>query len=318
MARIINPFEQFFDSNGEPLVNGLLDFFQSGSSTIRKDTFADAGETIANANPVVLNGDGRAPNVFGSGTYRVIVRDSSGSQIQQRDPVGGSQTSLFGSDWVSTIIYSISDVVRDEDIYWTSVVNDNIGNKPSEDNGTNWVEAFNTIPDIESGTSMFFAQTNAPVGWTKSTDHDNKAIRIVSGAASVGGSVGFTAAFSSQSVTGTTGNTAPAISVTVNNHTLTSSQSGLVSHDHISGVGQFTGFSNFYGTATPGGTVDRPTGQVNDSVQSPRTENISGASASAGHNHTASASGTNHSHTFSGNNIDLDVLYVDSIIAVRD
>jgi microcystin-dependent protein len=44
---------------------------------------------------------------------------------------------------------------------------------------------------------MLFVQTAAPTGWTKSTTHDNKALRIVSGTASTGGSVAFTTAFAS-------------------------------------------------------------------------------------------------------------------------
>jgi hypothetical protein len=34
---------------------------------------------------------------------------------------------------------------------------------------------------------MIFRQTSAPTGWTKKTDHDNKALRVVSGAVSSGG-----------------------------------------------------------------------------------------------------------------------------------
>jgi hypothetical protein len=39
----------------------------------------------------------------------------------------------------------------------------------------------------ESGTIMLFQQTNAPTGWTKLTTHNDKALRVVSGAASSGG-----------------------------------------------------------------------------------------------------------------------------------
>jgi len=54
---------------------------------------------------------------------------------------------------------------------------------------------------IPSGTVMLFAQTNAPVGWTKITTHDNKALRVVSGAASSGGTTTFTSAFNSSFTT---------------------------------------------------------------------------------------------------------------------
>jgi hypothetical protein len=46
---------------------------------------------------------------------------------------------------------------------------------------------------VPAGTAMLFQQTSAPTGWTKSTTHDNKALRVVSGGAGSGGSSAFTA-----------------------------------------------------------------------------------------------------------------------------
>jgi hypothetical protein len=43
------------------------------------------------------------------------------------------------------------------------------------------------------GTVMLFVQTAAPTGWTKGTTHDNKALRIVSGTVTTGGTQNFTA-----------------------------------------------------------------------------------------------------------------------------
>jgi len=67
-------------------------------------------------------------------------------------------------------------------------------------NGTAW----SSVCIFASGTAMLFAQTSAPAGWTKSTTHDNKALRVVSGTAGSGGSVNFTTAFGSQNVGATT------------------------------------------------------------------------------------------------------------------
>ena len=89
MARIIPAFFQFFDDNGDPLVDGFLKFVESGTNNTDKDTFADINETIANANPVPLDAAGRCPNVFGSGAYNVISYTSAMVQIQQFDPVSG-------------------------------------------------------------------------------------------------------------------------------------------------------------------------------------------------------------------------------------
>ena len=51
-----------------------------------------------------------------------------------------------------------------------------------------------------SGTVMLFVQSTAPTGWTKSTAHNDKALRVVSGSVSSGGSVAFSSAFASQTV----------------------------------------------------------------------------------------------------------------------
>ena len=69
-------------------------------------------------------------------------------------------------------------------------------------NGTTWTSA--AAAAFDSGTVMLFAQTSAPSGWTKNTSTgNNHALRIVTGSASSGGSVDFSTAFASQSVTGT-------------------------------------------------------------------------------------------------------------------
>lgn len=137
-ATIDNYFLYNFPEAASPLVNGQIDFFESGSSSVRKTTYADSGETIPNPNPLILNGDGRVPNVFGSGTYRIVVRTSTGIQILQRDPIGGDQALSFGADWNSERVYSQNDVVRDNDQYWISQTNNNLGNQPFTDSGANW------------------------------------------------------------------------------------------------------------------------------------------------------------------------------------
>lgn len=53
-----------------------------------------------------------------------------------------------------------------------------------------------------SGTLMLFQQTTAPTGWTKEITHNNKALRVVSGAAGSAGTTAFTAVFGSGKVTG--------------------------------------------------------------------------------------------------------------------
>ncbi len=54
---------------------------------------------------------------------------------------------------------------------------------------------------VPSGATMLFYQSSAPTGWTKSTSHNNKALRVVSGSGGGdGGSQSFTNAFQNHSV----------------------------------------------------------------------------------------------------------------------
>lgn len=69
---------------------------------------------------------------------------------------------------------------------------------------------------FDAGTAMLFQQTAAPTGWTKSTTHNNKALRVVSGTAGSGGSSNFDSVFGS--------------SISTNAHTLTTAQ--IPSHTH--------------------------------------------------------------------------------------
>ncbi len=148
-------------------------------------------------------------------------------------------------------------------------------------NGTSWVSSApaaggTTIP---SGTVMLFAQTAAPTGFTKVTTHNDKALRVVSGAASSGGSVAFTTAFASQTPAGTVGST-----------TLTTTQ--IPAHTH---------------TILPGGAVAFAGGCGG-----------SNAYMNSGSNTGSAGSGSSHNHTFTGTAINLAVQYVDIILATKD
>ncbi len=133
MARIIEAFAQFFDDAGAPLVDGYIKFTESGTNNTDKDTYVGVNEEIANANPVLLDGAGRCPNVFGSGSYRAVSYTSDMQQIQQFDPVGGSSASTggqFGS-WDADTIYESGVYVIDDEIVYRSLTANNQNNDPS-------------------------------------------------------------------------------------------------------------------------------------------------------------------------------------------
>lgn len=64
--------------------------------------------------------------------------------------------------------------------------------------------SYTTVSGILSApatTVGIFAQTAAPSGWTKSATHNDKALRIVSGAVSTGGTTAFTSVFTARTIT---------------------------------------------------------------------------------------------------------------------
>ena len=98
------------------------------------------------------------------------------------------------------------------------------------------IAAFKTAFDeaFPSGTKMLFQQTSAPTGWTKVTSGvDNKALRVVSGAAGSGGTNQFSNTFASVGITANAGNATAGGNVTVANATVT----GNVSIDSVSTSG---------------------------------------------------------------------------------
>lgn len=143
----------------------------------------------------------------------------------------------------------------------------------------------NAVP-FPAGTLMLFQQTAAPTGWTKQTTHNDKALRVVSGTASSGGTSAFTTVFANQTPTiNTSGLSAGAT-------TLSTAQ--MPSHTHSNGMGAY-GVNLYSGLDQYGYNGSTSTG--------------------------AAGGGGSHSHSMSGSAtssaITLNVQYVDLIIASK-
>ena len=107
MARYQNPVPQYFDGSGNVVSFGEMSFFKSKTNT-NLDTFADNLLTIKNTNPVLLDGAGRLPNVFFEGSAKAVLKDSSGTQIFERDPIGAENITGDFALYDSLIIYSVN------------------------------------------------------------------------------------------------------------------------------------------------------------------------------------------------------------------
>ena len=145
MPRYINPVPQYLNGSGEPIVNGKLTFYKSGTTT-PIITYADSPETIANTNPVNLNADGSVPNIFFSGLARVVCTYDDletgeiGKQLFDKDPVGAQSSLGDFESWDSQVVYDLNDIVEGGDgKFYKSITNSNQGNDP-ESSQANWEE----------------------------------------------------------------------------------------------------------------------------------------------------------------------------------
>jgi len=156
-----------------------------------------------------------------------------------------------------------------------------------------------SISSIPSGTKMLFAQTSAPTGWTKLTSNDDAALRVVSGTASSGGTVGFTTAFAAKTVSGTTGSTSL-------------SESQIPAHYHLAATNIKVSSGNVapFGSSTYLARETDIGGDTEYNLQATSSAPDSLRTSSVG-------SGSGHDHTFSGS-LNLAVKYVDVIVAQKD
>ena len=157
---------------------------------------------------------------------------------------------------------------------------------------------------IPSGTVMLFVQTAAPTGWTKSTTHNDKALRIVSGSVSSGGNTAFSSTFVNRTPAGTVSgtNTGGAVS----DAGLTEAQ--LPSHAHTEQLMSSVATMTATGTRIGGSG----TGTTNRTATSPTLG--TGSGSVHGHGFTQPS----WSGSFTGTALDFGVEYVDAIIATKD
>lgn len=193
---------------------------------------------------------------------------------------------------------------------------------------TAWVRSFYTsIATFPVGTRMLFQQSAAPTGWTKETGsgYNNIALRLTTGnVANKTDGKTFTACMATGRTTanktqgGTIGNQTAGGTIsktkaggTVGNHALTVAQ--LAKHRHEQWSGNY------------GNSGGAPAAGYGTTVKSSNTE-YAGSGSNHDHGFTGSEhghtfTGTAHNHTFTGSahnhSIDLDINYIDCIVAKK-
>ena len=179
---------------------------------------------------------------------------------------------------------------------------------------SNW----DVLSGFPAGTRMLFQQAAAPSGWTKVTSGvDNMALRVTTGSPSiVDSNQPFTTAFNNKSVGGTVAST-----------TLSVGQMPIHSHG-VSDGGHGHGVSDpghSHGYLRPGFKRSLNDPQATNVCEFEYAANtsasgtgisIAGSGANIGIQNNGSSQG--HNHGFTGGSINLNVNYVDVIVAQKD
>jgi hypothetical protein len=285
-------------------------------------TYTSSGTTLSRDTILESSNSGNAVN-WGAGTKDVFVTypaersvytDAAGTAIT---PATASVLDVVSGGTGASSLTSNNVILGNGTSAVQFVAPGSSGNVLTS-NGSTWTSA--AAAAFDAGTRMIFAQTTAPTGWTKdTTNYNNHALRVVTGSASTGGTVDFTAAFTSQTPSGTVTVSASTgqitqggtISVTVGNTTLSSPQ--IPGHTHTL-PGRY-GYTRTNNSVSPG-----------NNSQPPYTPNTGSTGGGGSHTHPGSGSftGSQHNHpvsapaSFSGSAINLAVKYLDVITATKN
>jgi len=196
---------------------------------------------------------------------------------------------------------------------------------------------------FQTGTTILVLNSTAPPGYTRLTSQDNYALRVVSGSGGgTGGSVDFTTAFNNITPTGTYNVGGITISGTTGSGTINPSGNYSVTNAALGGVTLDTNtFANHNHTVFMANN-DGPAGSYcsvfedkgNIDLGTTRPTDFSNASQSHNHGipdksatwnldpkthtHTWNATSANSSQNFSGNNLNVQVKYIDAILCSKN
>jgi hypothetical protein len=97
---IPSPVLQFSDGDGKPFAGGSIAVYEPGTFT-PLSTYVDSGGTVPNANPVVLDADGRCV-MYGHGRLRLILFDAAENLIWD-----GETAAYLNEDVISPVMLPV-------------------------------------------------------------------------------------------------------------------------------------------------------------------------------------------------------------------
>jgi len=206
-----------------------------------------------------------------------------------------------------------------------------------------------SIPEfIPAGTRMVFCSNTAPPSWTKTTDHSNKALRLVTGTVSPGGSTLFETVFPvfqkpvagsinpAQSAATVQGETisAPVMNIVVANayptinpqqEILPTAQLAIHNHPYVRHDRNQTNSAPQTGPLTMIKSATEPFQTSNTGGGGGHNHSWPGPAPTIQHDHTTSASSHTHgvtyqphSHGFTTTAQDFQIKYVDVIVCSKN
>lgn len=310
---VLDPGQRITDANGDPVSEGYLTFYLAGTTDLLTVySNASLGSSLGSVvytdsagYPVAAEGSSTKVLIYpGPDDYKVVCKDADDVTLWTHDNIPGVVAADTGSstdgitEGEADFRYVRNPSALPDD---TTVADADIFSRWSTSDSENRAIAFSALRTalaagfvtdgdmFPSGTKCLFVQTAAPTGWTKDTTHNDKALRIVSGTASSGGSLAFTSAFSAtRSLSGTVGNT-----------TLSASQIPAHSHDMT---------VKYFDVPTDAGSLS--------CMVIPAEASFTGTADETTSNNTGG--GSSHTHSLTMTDLALNVQYVDATICTKD
>ena len=91
--------QQYFNTNGTPLVGGKVYTYAAGTTTPLA-TYQDQAGTTPNSNPVILDARGEATIFWSTTSYKVVLKDANDVTIWTQDNYQYALTASSGSSLV--------------------------------------------------------------------------------------------------------------------------------------------------------------------------------------------------------------------------